>query len=161
VVTEGISEYADQTINYAQWGFPLAVRPFPLSWDQRHTAKADLEFRLPPDIETNLVLLYNSPRPYTYYPTRDGFTPLDPTKTFLPNNARMFDVVLVNAKFSRQFRLGDAQRSALSIYADVRNAFNRKNVRWIDSSGRIGGELGDPSAYYESRRVRIGARLEF
>lgn len=160
MVTEGLSEYVDQTINYAQWGFPLVPRPFPLSWDQRHTVKADAEFRMPFEIQANVVALYNSPRPYTYFPTRDGFTPLDPTKMFLPNNARMYDVALVNAKFSRQFVLDDARRYVLMIYLDVRNLLNRKNVRWMDSSGRIGGELGDPSAYYDLRRVRIGLRLE-
>ncbi|MBF8247214.1 MAG: TonB-dependent receptor [Bacteroidetes bacterium] len=75
MLTEGISEYVDQKINYAQWGFPLVVQPYPLSWDQRHTIKADLDFVSPGDIQTSLVVLYNSPRPYTYYPTRDGFSP--------------------------------------------------------------------------------------
>jgi len=161
MVTDGISEYVDQTINYVQWGFPLPAIPFPLSWDQRHTIKADVDFLLPLDITSNVVLLYNSPRPYTYFPTRDGFTPLVPTKTLVPNNARMFDVAFVNAKLSRDFVLDDAMRYVLSIYVDVRNLFNRKNVRWMDSSGRIGGELGDPGAYYDYRRIRVGARLQF
>jgi len=161
MVTEGLSEYVNQKINYAQWGFPLAVKPFPLSWDQRHTIKADAEFRLFWGIQTNLVLLYNSPRPYTYYPTRDGFTPLDSTKVFVPNNARMTDVIFVNAKLTKRFEFGDANRYVLTLYADVRNLLNTKNVRWMDSNGRIGGELSDPSAYYDPRRVRVGIRFEF
>jgi len=161
MVTEGVSEVADQTINYAQWGFPLAARPYPLSWDQRHTVKMDAEIKLPFEIQSNIIVLYNSPRPYTYFPTRDGFTPLNPSKSFIPNNRRMKDVVFVNVKLSRQFVLGDASRYLLSVYADARNSFNTKNVRWMDSSGRIGGELEDPSAYYDPRRVRVGARVEF
>ncbi|HAL55145.1 MAG TPA: hypothetical protein DCP63_01380 [Bacteroidetes bacterium] len=161
MVTEGISEYVDQTINYAQWGFPLVPRPFPLSWDQRHTIKADAEFTLPLDVRANMVVLYNSPRPYTYYPTRDGFAPLDPSKAFLPNNARMKDVVFINLKLSRQLTLSESHQTALTLYADIRNALNTRNVRWVDSSGRIGGELGDPGAYYNPRRVHIGARMEF
>ncbi len=160
MVTQGLSEYVDQTINYVQWGFPLGVIPFPLSWDQRHTVKADAEFRLPLDVDANFVFLYNSPRPYTHFPTRDGFTPLNPTKTLVPNNRRMYDVAFVNGKLSRRFVVDDDHRYVLSVYVDVRNLLNRKNVRWIDSSGRIGGELGDPGAYYESRRVRVGLRLE-
>jgi outer membrane receptor for ferrienterochelin and colicin len=160
MVTEGISEYVDQTINYAQWGFPLVARPFPLSWDQRHTVKADADFLLPLGIQTNVILLYNSPRPYTLYPTRDGFTPLDPSKAFLPNNGRMQNVVFMNVKASRQFALDNEGRYRLIVYVDARNSFNTKNIRWIDSSGRIGGELGDPGAYYDPRRIRIGFRLE-
>ena len=161
MVTEGLSEYADQTINYAQWGFPLVTVPFPLSWDQRHTVKVDAEFRMPLQVQGNVVVLYNSPRPYTYYPTRDGFTPLNPSKVFLPNNARMSDVVVVNAKFSRQFILDNAGRHLLTVYVDARNLLNRMNVRWMDSNGKIGGELGDPSAYYDPRRIRLGAKWEF
>ena len=157
---EGQSETADQAINYAQWGFALPKSSYPLSWDQRHSLKIDAEFRLPYDIQGNAVFLYNSPRPYTYYPTRDGFTPLDPSRPFLPNNVRMFDVAIVNAKFSRQFLLDAAGRYVLTVYTDIRNLFDRKNVRWIDSNGRIGGELGDPSAYYDLRRVRVGVRVE-
>ena len=160
MVTEGISEYVDQTINYAQWGFPLAVRPFPLSWDQRHTVKADAEFLLPFGIQTNMILLYNSPRPYTLYPTRDGFTPLDPSKAFIPNNGRMKNVVFMNIKASRQFLVDEGIPYRVTIYVDARNILNTKNVRWIDSSGRIGGELGDPGAYYDPRRVRVGLRVE-
>jgi hypothetical protein len=137
------------------------VKPFPLSWDQRHTIKVDADFKLFLGMQANVIVLYNSPRPYTYYPTRDGYTPLDPTKAFVPNNARMKDVVFVNAKVSRRFELGEEGRYLLTIYADGRNVLNTQNVKWMDSSGRIGGELADPGAYYDPRRVRVGMRLEF
>jgi outer membrane receptor for ferrienterochelin and colicin len=159
-VTEGLSEYADQSINYSQWGFPLVATPFPLSWDQRHTVKADIDFTLPYDIQGNVVVSYNSPRPYTYYPTRDGFTPLNPSQRFVPNNARMFDVTIANAKFSKQTWLDNAHKYPLLVYLDIRNLLNKRNVRWMDSSGKIGGELGDPTAYYDLRRVHLGLKLE-
>ena len=161
MVTEGLSEYVNQNINYAQWGFPLAVKAYPLSWDQRHTLKVDAEFRLLGGVQADLVVLYNSPRPYSYYPTRDGFNPVDTTKVFIPNNARMREVLFVNAKLTKQFEFGDVQRYVVTLYADARNTLNTKNVRWIDSSGRVGGELGDPGAYFDPRRVRVGARLQF
>jgi outer membrane receptor for ferrienterochelin and colicin len=157
--TEGVSEYVNQTINYAQWGFPLYPQPFPLSWDQRHTIKVDADFLAFLGIHGNANLLYNSPRPYTYYPTRDGFTPLDPTRVFIPNNRRMSSVFIVNLKLSRQFTFGTAHITTVTVYADVRNLLNAKNVRWIDSSGRIGGELNDPGAYYDPRRTRVGMRV--
>lgn len=161
MTTEGLSESAAQGLQFAQWGFPVTSREFPLSWDQRHTIKADAEVTLPWDLRANVVVLYNSPRPYTYYPTRDGFTPVDPGKVFVPNNRRMKSVLIVNAKVSMEFDLGQPIASRVSVFADVRNLLNNENVRWIDSSGRIGGELNDPGAYYDPRRVRIGLRAEF
>ncbi|MBI1803962.1 MAG: TonB-dependent receptor [Ignavibacteriae bacterium] len=161
MTTEGLSEYVDQQINFAQWGFPVAPTTFPLSWDQRHTFKANIESKLPLGIQSNLILLYNSARPYTYYPTRDGFKPANPTQQFVPNNARMQNVFFLNLKLSKQFMLNEFPKSTLTIYADGRNILNTENVKWIDSNGRIGGELNDPGAYYDPRRVRIGARVEF
>ena len=161
MTTEGISEAAGQGIEYAQWGFPVPAVAFPLSWDQRHTVKADGEFKLGGDVLLNLVVLFNSARPYTYFPTRDGFTPIDSAISFVPNNRRMENVVIVNAKISKTMVFGDQGQYRLSLYADGRNILNKKNVRWIDSSGRIGGELNDPGAYYDPRRVRIGMQLSF
>ena len=48
----------------------------------------------------------------------------------------------------------------LTLYADVRNLFNRQNVKWMDSQGKIGGELGDPGAYYNPRRARVEIRVD-
>ena len=160
MVTEGMSEAADQAINYSQWGFPVYPRPFPLSWDQRHTFKVDADFLLPWSIQGNAVVLYNSPRPYTYYPTRDGFTPIDPSRVFIPNNRRMSDVLFVNLKLSKRFKIHSTDRTFYTVYIDARNLMNKLNVRWMDSGGRIGGELGDPSAYYDPRRIRVGVKLE-
>jgi outer membrane receptor protein involved in Fe transport len=155
--TEGVTDAADQGINLAQWGFPVVAQPYPLSWDQRHTVKADAEWTLWDRVHLNAVVLYNSPRPFTYYPTRDGYRPLDSTKVFVPNNQRMEQVLFVNVKASIEIPVGST--GALTIYADGRNIIGRSNVRWMDSSGRVGGELGDPSATYDPRRVRFGLEL--
>jgi hypothetical protein len=73
----------------------------------------------------------------------------------------MFDVLIINAKLTKRFTFGEEQRYGFTLYADITNLLNRANVRWIDSNGRIGGELTDPSAYYEPRRVRIGIQGDF
>lgn len=155
--TEGVTEAADQGINLAQWGFPVAAQPYPLSWDQRHTVKVDAEWKLWDRLHVNAVMLYNSPRPFTFYPTRDGYRPLDSSKVFIPNNQRMEHVIFVNLKASIDLSVGTSD--VLTIYVDGRNILGRSNVRWMDSSGRVGGELGDPSATYDPRRVRIGLEL--
>lgn len=156
--TEGVSDYVNQGLNLAQWGFPIANTPYPLSWDQRHTVKVEIDAQLPFDINGNLVWTFNTGKPYTYFPTRDGYTAQDTTLAFVPNNARLPSDNLVNMKFTRQFTFNGDVR--LSAYCNISNLFNSLNARWADSNGRIGGQLGDPSAYYEPRRVILGLRYE-
>lgn len=144
---KGLSEYANQSLNYAQWGFPLYPKQFYLSWDQRHTLKGNIDLALPEDIRLNILFQYNTPRPYTYFPTKDGFnpstSPRDSTKLlgFIPNNARMSEYANVDIKASKNFNLSFLNITNLMVYVDVRNLLNAKNVKWIDSSGdrrRIG-----------------------
>ena len=160
MVTDAESEYADQNINIAQWGFKLAPLSYPLSWDQRHSVKGDFDFKMFNQIQSNIVILYNSPRPYTYFPTRDGYTPVDTSKLLVPNNRRMEDFLTINWKLSTTFKFSFLNGADVTLYADIRNLLNRRNVRWMDSNGRVGGELGDPSAYYDPRRVKVGIRVD-
>ena len=43
MTAEGIGGSENSGIQYFEWGFPLATRLYPLSWDQRHTFKAGLD----------------------------------------------------------------------------------------------------------------------
>jgi outer membrane receptor protein involved in Fe transport len=156
--TEGVSDYVNQGINLAQWGFPILNEPYPLSWDQLHTVKLTVDATLPLDIACNVIWTFNSGRPYTYYPTKDGYTPVDTTIPFVPNNGRLPSSSTVNMKLTRRFSFGG--HNSLSLYGDFRNLFNATNARWADSNGRIGGQLSDPSAYYEPRRITFGLRYE-
>ncbi|MBN2089573.1 TonB-dependent receptor [candidate division KSB1 bacterium] len=163
---KGISEYEDQGLNYAQWGFAVANSPFYLSWDQRHTVKADIVLDLPLSTTANIIWQYHNGRPYTYYPSQDGFTPDNPDILFLPNNRRMPANNFLDLKVSKEFKFGhilkasQTHRYKVALYVECKNVFNQKNVRWIDSSGRIGGELSDPSAYYTGRRTALGVEIE-
>ena len=156
--TEGVSDYVNQGLNMHQWGFPVLNEPYPLSWDQLHTFKLNLDVNLPWQIICNLIWTYNSGRPYTFFPTKDGFTAEDQTRAFIPNNARLPNSSVVNMKFSRKFSFTNL--ISLQVYGDVRNLFNNKNVKWADANGRLGGQLNDPSAYYDPRRFSIGVRYE-
>lgn len=156
--TEGVSDYVNQGINLYQWGFPVLNEPYPLSWDQLHTLKLVVDAKLPFDIVCNLIWSYNSGRPYTYFPTRDGYIAEDTTRAFIPNNARLPANSTINMKFSKTFSFGNLM--SLQIYGDIRNLLNAKNPKWADSNGRIGGQLNDPSAYYDPRRFSIGLRYE-
>jgi hypothetical protein len=158
---KGLSEGASAGTNYFQWGFPVPTTEYYLSWDQRHTIKAIGTFELPWDLVLNVVWQFHTGRPYTYYPSTDGFTPDDTTMLFIPNNRRMKANRVVDLKIAKEISLDAGRTRRLYVYADMRNALNDKNVRWVDANGRVGGELGDPSAYYEPRRTRIGLRVEF
>ena len=157
--TEGLSESEDQGINLAQWGFPVASTPYPLSWDQRHTAKADVTLELPGGARADFVWQSHSGRPYTYFLSADGFTAADPNQPFIPNNRRLPSYSLLNLKISSPvpMRWG----VDMTVFVDLRNATDALNVRWADSSGKIGGELEDPSAYYALRRLLLGLRTRF
>lgn len=156
--TEGVSEYANQGINLQQWGFPVVNQPYPLSWDQTHSLKLSMDTQLPMDISCNLLWTFSTGKPYTYFPTKDGFTADDTTRAFLPNNARLPSNSTMNIKLSRRIAMGD--HASFTLYADGRNIWNNLNAKWADANGRIGGQLGDPSAYYEPRRFSVGLRYE-
>ncbi len=167
-VAKALSETTNDGLNYAMWGFPVNKEQlYYLSWDQRHTLNVNLKLNFPSnfqflplrDSNLNLVVRYNSPRPYTYYPSenREGFIPANPNIRFVPNNRRMESNLFVDVKFGKYFRF-----SSISIlfYCDVRNILDRKNLLWVSSDGQPGGELRDPSAWAIGRRTRVGLRIE-
>jgi outer membrane receptor protein involved in Fe transport len=155
---KGFSSSADQGLNYFMWGFAVPNKEHFLSWDQRHTLVVDLFAGVPGRYGLDLVWRWNSPRPYTYYPSRTGYVP-DLNTQIEPNNARMRNVAYVDVKAYKEWQL----RAWLSLtaYLGVRNLLDRHNVLWIASDGRIGGELRDPSAWDVGRRVNVGLRMAF
>ncbi len=157
---KGLSEAENQGLNYAQWGFPVAHTPYYLSWDQRHSLKADLDLALPGVVQLNLVWQYHSGRPYTFYPSADGFTPENAGVLFVPNNRRMPGFHQLDLRITRAVALGSGTtRPWLELYFEGHNLFDSRNVIWIDASGRTGGELGDPAAWETGRRLQAGCQL--
>ncbi len=159
MATEGTSGASTDGFFIAQYGLPPAGRVYPLSWDQRHTVKATATLVTPWGINLTTHVNYHSGRPYTNYPTPTGFEPVD-SALFQPNNARMPRYINIDlkARWVAPFKVSAA---TLSAYLEVRNLLNEKNVQWIDSNGRIGGELNDPGGYYIGRRTTLGVQLEF
>lgn len=159
----GISENARSGLQYYQWGLEVPGREYPLSWDQRHTIIAVESYRFPWEMVLSTTLLYHSGRPYTYYPSKDGYTPLDPEMEFEPNNARLGESIVLNAKLLKSFEIPGGGVAFLkgSFYIDARNLLNTKNERWADSGGKVGGELGDLTAWEPGRRIRVGLQAEF
>ncbi len=159
----GISENARSGLQYYQWGLEVPGREHPLSWDQRHTINAVGSFRLPLDVVLSTTVSFHSGRPYTYFPSKDGYTPLDPEMEFEPNNSRLGQYVVLNVKLLKSFDVSEEGFIGLkgNLYIDARNLFNTKNERWADSGGKVGGELADLTAWEPGRRIRIGLQAEF
>ena len=155
---KGYSGNAEQGMNYFMWGFEVPNKEYYLSWDQRHTINAELFIGDPKKYGINIIWRYHSPRPYTYYPSRDALVP-DLKIKVEPNNARMENVSYLDIKMNYRFQL--FKNIKTTLYLDSRNLLDRLNVLWIASDGSIGGELGDPSAWDIGRRVNLGLKLEF
>ncbi len=160
MITEGVSGSSSDGFYVAQYGLPPGQRVYPLSWDQRHTVKAILIITPWSDMTVTSVTEWHSGRPYTNYPTSTGFEKIN-GGVFYQNNARMPAYTNVDLRAEQLFRPSWWAGSVLTVYLDCRNVLNGKNVKWMDSNGRIGGELYDPSGYYIGRRTSLGAKVEF
>ena len=156
---EGLSGNASDGFFQAQYGLPLAIRVYPLSWDQTHAVKLTSTVLMPWSMSLNLLVQWHSGRPYTNYPTATGFEPIDGGR-FQPNNDRMPSYANIDIKVAQHFKLDWTSAAGLTLYLDVRNLLNENNVSWMDSNGRIGGELGDPSGYFVGRRTNVGVQVE-
>jgi outer membrane receptor protein involved in Fe transport len=160
MTTEGVSGSANDGFYIAQYGLPPAKRAFPLSWDQRHSIKCVLNVHVTEGLTVHSILDWHTGRPYTYYPTSTGFVKVD-TMLFAQNNARMPAAITLDVRAQEQFRLPWWPEALFTAYVDCRNLTDQRNVLWIDSNGRIGGELDDPSAYAIGRRTNLGLQIEF
>ena len=160
MTTEGSAGSAYDGFYTAQFGLPPGQRVFPLSWDQRHTFKATLTIKPDEFFDLNGIIHWHSGRPYTNYPTATGFEKVDGGR-FFQNNDRMPDYFNIDLKVQMHFRPDWWPEALMSLYVDVRNLTDAANVSWIDSNGRIGGELGDPSGYMIGRRARFGIQFSF
>lgn len=160
MITEGTSGSAQDGFYIAQYGLPPATRTFPLSWDQTHTIKLTGTFIAPFGLTAMGVAEYHSGRPYTNYPTATGFEAVD-GGLFSENNARMPSYMNLDIRAEQSFTLGFLPNGRPKVFVDIRNVLNRRNVKWMDSNGRIGGELNDPSGYYIGRRTHVGIQIDF
>jgi outer membrane receptor protein involved in Fe transport len=159
MVARGHADTELSGLNYLQWGFEPPRAMHFLSWDQRHTLTVEVDGEWS-GLVFDAVGRFNSPRPYTYAPSPTGVLPAG--TVVIPNDARMREIFQVDLRVSREMVLPALLGGIhLNLFADVRNLTDRRNVEWISSDGRIGGELGDPGAYRIGRRTRIGMEVRF
>jgi outer membrane receptor for ferrienterochelin and colicin len=160
MVAEGTSGTPYDGFYIAQFGLPPGQRVYPLSWDQRHTVKSTIMLDLPADFDLNFVTQWHSGRPYTNYPSSTGYEHIN-AGAFYQNNARMPPYFTLDVKAEKHWKPGWWSNAVITLYVDIRNATNQQNVSWVDSNGKVGGELSDPSGYYIGRRTRVGLQVAF
>ena len=160
MTAEGTSGSAEDRFYVAQYGLPPATRVYPLSWDQRHTVKTMLRVVTPWVLNLTAITEWHSGRPYTYYPSSTGFEKVD-GGLFRQNNSRLPTYFIGDIKIEKYFGLDWLSHGRMRLYLDIRNVANAQNVAWVDSNGKVGGELGDPSGYYIGRRTNVGVQVEF
>jgi outer membrane receptor protein involved in Fe transport len=159
MTARGQAETGLSGLNYLQWGFEPPRTMHFLSWDQRHTLLAEVMGRMG-GVDYDLIARFNSPRPYTYAPSATGVLPEGTVVE--PNNERMKEIFLIDLRIRKRIPLTIGGRtSEVALFADIRNLTDRKNIVWIASDGRVGGELGDPGAWRIGRRTRIGLEVRF
>lgn len=162
---KGLSQDEGQGLNYEQWGFEVPKQLYFMSWDQRHTFKGDIIINPTGKLLISLFWELHTGRPYTFYPSDDRSAPVDIEIPFVPNNRRLPGSGVMDIQISREIytshKNGSISGQKIRIYFASKNILDAKNVRWVDSSGNIGGELSDPSAYDVGRRSFIGLILDF
>jgi outer membrane receptor protein involved in Fe transport len=160
MTAEGTSGSSTDGFYIAQYGLPPGTRVYPLSWDQRHSVKTNASVFTPWDFSFNFAVEWHSGRPYTSYPTSTGFEPIEGGR-FYQNNERMPGYFNADLKVEQRFKFEWWPGAVATAYLDIRNITNEQNVKWVDSNGQVGGELGDPSGYYPFRRTSLGLQVEF
>jgi len=143
MVAKGTGSERSQKFEWLTIDERVPIDVYYLSWDQRHTFVADIDFRNPNSWGLNLLFRWNSPLPYTEF--RGDAT--------VPNNARMKQRTTLDIRFNKDFSIFGFKSS---FFLESLNTLNHKNVLWIDSFNRIGGKLGDPGTYDEGFRLRMG-----
>jgi len=163
----------------------IPQREYPLSYDQRHNLTIILDFRVPrgesfnfmglnlPDSwGINLLSKFGSGMPYTRI-GKDG-------STGELNGERMPYTLRFDLRFDKQFYLSSANSNFVTLFAEVENLFDRRNVVSVyentgeaDDNGSLSVNESeqeqywktllshDPQNYTSPREVRIGMSYNF
>jgi outer membrane receptor protein involved in Fe transport len=154
------------------YGLTPRTQDFPLDWDQRHTAKANLNWRSPKtwgpalgDFAVDVVYTFGSGRPYT------GTSNVLPPNLPEINNKRFPNSWQIDLRVDKGFEIHKGTN--LDGFVEVQNVTNKANinlnsvnnenfnVQYFEASGNPAGQFGDPSYWSVSRRILVGLQLEF
>ena len=165
----GKSSSYRQGYDFGYRGVPIPIREWPLSWDVRHAANVNFDFRIPrgqaPEIfgftipddwGVNLMWRMQSGRPYT--PSGRSSTQYTTT-----NSARTPYRNWVNIRANKDFKIGGMR---LITLLEIENLLNRRNIRAVNSESGDTIGLGrdqdiNPTAFQVGRAVMFGIGLEW
>jgi len=129
-VTEGYYDYFTRGTNAPVW----PVKEYPLSFDQRHTLSANLDYRVPRSWKMNLLGIpipgawginllakYGSGLPYTKTDDRGN-------RLGTLNEGRMPATHRVDLRFNKDFYLTKRNDLHLTFFTEIENLFDRRNV---------------------------------
>jgi outer membrane receptor protein involved in Fe transport len=154
------------------YGLMPRTEDFPLDWDQRHTAKADVNWRSPKtlgpalgDFGLDVVFTFGSGRPFTG--TSNVLHPNLPPI----NDKRFPNTWTIDLRVDKGF---DFYKGAnLDGFIEIQNLTNEANVnlntvnsdnfdvQYYETSGNPAGQYADPSFWTAPRRILAGIQLEF
>ncbi len=166
------------TSTYSRAGQSLDPIPYlvPLSWDQRHTANASIEYRQPKYAVT-LTGYYNSGLPYTYKPV--STSPLA-KQTLYPNNAKRPANYTLDLRAHYDFNIYKDHK--VRLYVLIYNLLDRKNELIVNpTTGRaytavlyptdfktfrsnfntIYDRIQNPYMFSPPREIKIGLGYQF
>ncbi len=139
---------------------------FPLDWDQRNTAKADINYRIPPsenvitgDWGLDVVFTFGSGGPYS------SATNVTPPNLPPINDKRMPNTWQIDLRVDKGVKV--YKNYTVDAFLEVTNLTDRANIINIldvlkyDITGYPAGAIGDPSAYSAPRRVLLGLQMTF
>ena len=145
---------------------------FPLDWDQPHTVKANVNYRIPPaqgmvlgDWGFDMVYTYGSGRPYT------GTATVVPPNLPAINSERFPAAWRLDLRVDKGIRL--YKNLNLNAFVEIRNLTDEANIivddvnrdsfdaERYETSGDPAGQFGDPDFYSSPRRILLGMQLSF
>ncbi len=139
---------------------------FPLDWDQRHTAKANLNYRIPEtkgaimgDWGIDFAWNYGSGRPYT------GTATVVPPNLPPINDERFPSAWTMDLRFDKGFNVYKGYK--VNAFAEFRNITDEANIQSAtdleryELTGDPAGQFGDPNVYSAPRRILLGMQLTF
>jgi outer membrane receptor protein involved in Fe transport len=179
-VNEGYYNYFTRE-NPPEW----PDREYPLAFDQRHKVSVNLDFRVPDDHKLELFGM-TMPSSWGVNTTLNYGTGMPYTKTDnlgnrigTPNSGRLPAYYRVDMRFVKDFHLGFMNGNRLSMFVEVENLFDRRNVINVYSNTGLANEDGfsqevgdldrekyrllnnDPQNYDTPRAIRWGLEFVF
>ncbi|MGB2698043.1 MAG: TonB-dependent receptor [Candidatus Zixiibacteriota bacterium] len=146
-VTEGYYDYFTQGTGAPVW----PVKEYPLSFDQRHTISADIDYRVPRSWQgkflgliipgawgVNMLAQYGSGLPYTKTDDQ-GY------RVGMLNEGRLPPTYRMDMRFNKDFYFFKDSDLHLTFFTEVENLFDRRNVIDVYSNT---GKADDDGRYY-------------